>query len=48
VREVETGQEAHRCTGHTQGAWGAAFSLDGLRAVNCGEDGTVRLWGLPR
>jgi hypothetical protein len=36
--------EIRRFEGHTNGAWGVAFSPDGRHALSGAGDGTVRLW----
>jgi WD40 repeat protein len=36
--------EIRRFVGHTEGAWGVAFSPDGRYALSGDGDGTVRLW----
>jgi WD40 repeat protein/serine/threonine protein kinase len=38
--------EVRRFDGHTDGAWGVAFSPDGRYALSGAGDGTVRLWGV--
>jgi WD40 repeat protein/CubicO group peptidase (beta-lactamase class C family) len=42
--DLGTGAEVRRLAGHTNRVSTVAFTPDGLRAVSCGSDGTVRTW----
>jgi NACHT domain- and WD repeat-containing protein len=44
VREVATGHEVARLTGHTQEVRCCAFMPNGRRIISGGNDGTVRVW----
>jgi WD40 repeat protein/anti-sigma factor RsiW len=43
-KSAEKVGEIRRFEGHTKGAWGVAFSPDGLYALSGGSDGTCVLW----
>lgn len=45
-RVTDIAVEIRRFTGHTAEVLGLAFSPDGLRAVTCGADRTLRLWDI--
>jgi RNA polymerase sigma factor (sigma-70 family) len=47
LREIATGGERIRLTGHTDSVCGVAFSPDGHTLASGSMDGTVRLWDLP-
>src|SRR5262249_43813524 len=46
LREVATGQERHRLSGHSGRLMALAFTADGSRLVSGGTDSTALVWDL--
>src|SRR5207237_1002016 len=46
IWDLITGKQVRRLDGHTGPVRCAVFSADGLRALSCGDDRTVRVWAL--
>ncbi|NQU20763.1 MAG: hypothetical protein HQ567_05720 [Candidatus Nealsonbacteria bacterium] len=47
IWRVSDALEVHRFEQHQGAVRSVEYSADGARAVSCGDDGFVRLWGLP-
>jgi WD40 repeat protein len=47
VWDLQTGEELHCFTGHTDGVIGVALSPDERYALSGSLDGSMRLWRLP-
>jgi WD40 repeat protein len=47
VFDIKTGQRIPASIGHNQPAFSVAISSDNRLIVTAGQDGTIRLWGIP-
>lgn len=46
--DLDAGKIVHRFNGQSHAHYGLAVTPDGRRAVSCGSDPVIRLWGLPQ